>query len=352
MAPHFFQRLRRKPKDTSTDPRSTALSHIGVDYDTCRADGSLRDSSSMPIPPPRRPLTPPPDSSSSTSDLLHVDPQSESLFFTRLSPSIRNRIYTELLGDRSVHLEYDYGYAPGYRQRDKRPPDQWRWWHRVCDEDDSQPGDLCRGVDLEDRKRVGRKELDKHKLKGVHWLRTCRLGYQEALPVLYASNTFLISSSVKLCRLPKLIVPSHLSAITSLNLLHITKTNTPSTMTDETWATYNTIFRTLRLAYIGLHRLRLTIHILNKSCTPRAGTVPEELEEAWFRPWHELASSRPWEKLEIGIQASWFEDFAGAARRYEKRHGRSDDAGYSLVQVEDFTTWDGKLSEVWNADYL
>ena len=122
-------------------------------------------------------------------------------------------------------------------------------------------------------------------------------------------------------------------------------------MKDETWAIYSTIFRTLRLAYTGLRRLRLVIHILNKSCTPRAGTVPEELEEAWFRPWHDLASSREWEKLEIGIQASWFKDFSEAAGRWAQKNGR-EDPGYTLIQVEDFTTWDGKLSEIWNAGYL
>lgn len=123
-------------------------------------------------------------------------------------------------------------------------------------------------------------------------------------------------------------------------------------MTDETWATYATIFRTLRLSYTGLQRLRIVIHILNKSITPRAGSVPEELEEAWFRPWHDLASSRTWEKLEFGIQASWYNDFAEGAARWARRNGREDDPRYTLVQVEDFTTWDGKLSEIWNAPYL
>lgn len=185
-----------------------------------------------------------------------------------------------------------------------------------------------------------------------HWIEADRTRYQEALPILYGTNTFLVASSVKLCRLPKLIVPSHLSAITSLDLLHVAKTSTPSTMTDETWATYATIFRTLRFSYTGLQRLRIVIHILNKSITPRAGSVPEELEEAWFRPWHDLASSRTWEKLEFGIQASWFNDFAEGAARWARRNGRGVDPGYTLVQVEDFTTWDGKLGEIWNAPYL
>lgn len=59
-------------------------------------------------------------------------------------------------------------------------------------------------------------------------------------------NDFLIASSMKLCRLPKLIVPSHLSMFTSLDLLHVAKATNPSTMTNETWATYATIFQTLR----------------------------------------------------------------------------------------------------------
>lgn len=184
--------------------------------------------------------------------------------------------------------------------------------------------------------------------------------YEEALPVLYGTNMFLVSSYVKLCRLPKLIVPSHLTAMTCLNLLHVVKASTPSTMTDETWNAYATTFRTLRKTFTGLQQLRVVIHILNKSCTPRAGSVPDDpaVEESWFRPWYELATSREWESLEIGIQASWFQDFETGVERWLARNGigqgdaRLPATGIKLVQVDDFTTWDGKLSEVWNSAYL
>ncbi|KAH1424098.1 hypothetical protein KXW29_004184 [Aspergillus fumigatus] len=386
----FLQRFRSKdkerdngkgkarPKDqpdedpSQSDPR-TVLAQVGIYHETCKQNGNCRDFRSMPLPPPRRPLTPPDYElaairgrsntltaiNTSTTNFLDLTksttlPQDQSLLFSRLPKEIRQRIYIELFGNRSVHLEYDFGYAPGYRQRDKRPPDQWRWWHRVCDDEEHpNPGDLCRMNDLEDPKRIGRRQLSRHKLKGVAWLRVCRRAYLEALPLLYSTNTFLISSSVKLCRLPKLIAPSHLSRIASLDILHVAKTTTPSTMADNEWETYHTLFRTLRLAYVGVRRLRVVIHILNKSCTPRAGTVPEELDEAWIRPWSELASSRQWEKLEIGLQDSWFDDFSAAGRRWEARNGRQlEDSGYSLARVDDFTTWDGRLSEIWNAVYL
>ena len=97
---------------------------------------------------------------------------------------------------------------------------------------------------------------------------------------------------------------------------------------------YNTVFRTLRLSYSGVQRLRVVIYILNKPCTPRAGSVPEHLEEAWFRPWQDLATSRTWEKLEIGIQASWFKDFSEGSERWAKRVGRQD-ARYTLVRSDD-----------------
>lgn len=181
--------------------------------------------------------------------------------------------------------------------------------------------------------------------------------YEEALPILYGTNIFLIASYVKLCRLPKVIVRSHLTSITCLSLLHVAKASTPSTMTDETWSAYATTFRTLRLSYTGLQQLRIVIHILNKNCTPRAGSVPDDpqVEEAWFRPWYDLAMSRNWELLEIGIQATWFKDFETGFERWLKRIGIDEGAGsigLKLVQVEDFTTWDGKLSEVWEAGYL
>lgn len=155
-------------------------------------------------------------------------------------------------------------------------------------------------------------------------------------------------------------MPSHLTAITSLDLLHVVKATTPSTMTDETWDAYATTFRTLRRTFTGLQQLRVVIHILNKSCTPRAGSVPDDVavEEAWFRPWYDLAMSREWESLQIGIQASWFQDFESGVERWMSKNciGSGDvrltATGIKLVQVEDFTTWDGKLSEVWNSAYL
>lgn len=172
----FIQRFRRKPKD---DPAARGfqkdiLSKTGIDYDTCSADVPLREYATMPLPPPRRPVTPPPEPTE--GDQVRTNPQTQSALFTRLPVEARQRIYAELFGQRAVHLEYDFGYAPGYRGRDKRPPDQWRWWHRVCDEEEAKPGDMCRTDDLEDLKRLGRRELQKFKLKGVEWLRTCRIG--------------------------------------------------------------------------------------------------------------------------------------------------------------------------------
>lgn len=180
MPTQFFQRLRRRPKDqdsASSDLRVT-LSKTGIDYDTCSSNTSLRDYTAMPFPPPRRPLTPPPEPATSLchDEPERTNPQSQSALFARLPRDVRERIYVELFGQRPVHLEYDFGYAPGCRGRDKRPPDQWRWWHRVCAEEEAKPGDMCRTDDIEDLKRLGRRELLKHKLKGVEWLRTCRVG--------------------------------------------------------------------------------------------------------------------------------------------------------------------------------
>lgn len=176
--PQFLQRFRRRPKDQQ-DPSDLLiiLSKTGVDYDTCNSNAPLRDYTAMPLPPPRRPLTPPPEAADTEENPDGaVNPQSQSALFTRLPRNIRERIYIELFGERAVHLEYDYGFAPGYRGRDKKPPDQWRWWHRVCEEEEPKPGDMCRSDDLDDLKRHGKRELLKYKLKGVEWLRTCRLG--------------------------------------------------------------------------------------------------------------------------------------------------------------------------------
>jgi len=179
--PQFFQRFRRRPKNqdaTSTD-LPLILSKTGIDYDTCNSNASLRDYrdyTAMPLPPPRRPLTPPPESADPEESPGAVNTQTQSALFARLPRNIRERIYIELFGERAVHVEYDYGFAPGYRGREKKPPDQWRWWHRVCEEEEAKPGDMCRSDDLDDLKRKGKRELLKYKLKGVEWLRTCRIG--------------------------------------------------------------------------------------------------------------------------------------------------------------------------------
>lgn len=171
--PAFFQRFRRKPKDdpAAAEFQRNVLSKTGIDYDSCSANGSLREYVTMPLPAPRRPVTP------TEGDLARArNPQTQSVLFSRLPVEIRRQIYAELFGQRAVHVEYDFGYAPGYRGREKKPPDQWRWWHRVCDDEDTRPGDMCRTDDLDDLKRVGKRELLKYKLKGVEWLRTCRIG--------------------------------------------------------------------------------------------------------------------------------------------------------------------------------
>ena len=103
-----------------------------------------------PSPPEnlRLPLNRPPLSWESAT----ADATSKSLFFTKLPPELRTKIYRHAFGDRTFHMDLRFS-RPQCRNTDRRyhaaidylenmkhhartqGPQEWRWWGSVCHRD-------------------------------------------------------------------------------------------------------------------------------------------------------------------------------------------------------------------------
>ncbi|KAL9581438.1 MAG: hypothetical protein Q9212_003902 [Teloschistes hypoglaucus] len=125
----------------------------------------------------------------------------------RLPPEIRNQIWTEVLGRRLIHLEYDC----------EPDDDELTWKHQVCEDDapEDQPGEKCtftgkNGIHLvywcRPHYRCNRRypellvalPLDSDEYEKMHLtlLRSCRQIYVEANQVLWSTNTFSFTAPV------------------------------------------------------------------------------------------------------------------------------------------------------------
>lgn len=54
-----------------------------------------------------------------------------------------------------------------------------------------------------------------------------------------------------------------------------------------------------------------------------------------MRPWEELAASRTWDRLELGVPESWVPDFMPRADR-QRDSSMPEGRRYGLVAVKDF----------------
>lgn len=175
MAPHLLKWFRRKRRLQSSPALPWEPKSIGIDDSTCQFNGKRTDYMKLPLPPARRPLTPSP-----SSDLPHaLNPQRHSPFFSRLPPEVRNLVYSYLFGNRRIHIEFAFN---GHLE-------QWRWWHRVCDEillfpdKNNALAETCPTTAFHEELHwslyAGRKKKKPgkgHRLEGSNWLRTCRIG--------------------------------------------------------------------------------------------------------------------------------------------------------------------------------
>lgn len=145
------------------------MDSIGINITTCRTHGDPANFRQLPIlPPDYRCLGEDPDRSNSTINI-----QNQSAFFSRLPLEIRELVYFYLLGNRRIHVDFDYHPRRG----------RWRWWYRVCDDpqhcpDKSDPF-VCpeyAGAEeamLELGSSAWVKQGFEYKLHAIGWLTSC-----------------------------------------------------------------------------------------------------------------------------------------------------------------------------------
>ncbi|KAH8432877.1 uncharacterized protein LDX57_010510 [Aspergillus melleus] len=108
------------PFNTVPNWSRAVIDSIGIDASTCREHGDPGYSRQLPVlPRDYRCLGDDPNRVNSTINI-----QEQSAFFTRLPLEVRQLVYTYLLGNRRIHVDYDF------HPRRRR----WRWWYRVCDD--------------------------------------------------------------------------------------------------------------------------------------------------------------------------------------------------------------------------
>ncbi|KAI9038145.1 fungal specific transcription factor domain-containing protein [Aspergillus affinis] len=192
------------PFDTLPNWLRAVIDSIGIDASTCRNHGDPGYSRQLPVlPPDYRCLGYDPDRVNSTINI-----QDQSAFFARLPLEVRELIYICLLGNRRIHVNYDF------HPRRRR----WRWWYRVCDDpqycpDKSDPF-VCpeyAGAEeamLELGSSAWVRPGFEYKFYALGWLVCCWRAYQESLLLLYQSNCFVLTHGIdQLFRFCRIITP-------------------------------------------------------------------------------------------------------------------------------------------------
>lgn len=158
----------------------------------------------------------------------------------------------------------------------------------------------------------------------------------ESLPILYGSQTFVLTHNVdQLFRFSQVMPRDHLSLITSLNIeLDFARLScSPPAIDNTIHPVYRSFFEILLRLLPRLNDLKLSLMWLPKP----EGEVQwlEELELEWVGPWEELARSREWKRLDISVPRTWFEEFQKLVERRSQDHGH---LGYNLTVGSDITS--------------
>jgi hypothetical protein len=186
MTPRIFKWLLREKPPEPPSIRRTEPCSLGIDDSTCEVTESVTNPCKLPIPPSLDPSRENHHHHELSASSSPANPQRQSGFF-KLPAEIRQQIYTEVLGGRRVHIDYDFAEPTGWRHmKKKKYSRQWRWWHHVCADGDSfieddSLWDRCPRRVLEEETEEwtldGRiRDRRTTKIRGAGWLRTCRRG--------------------------------------------------------------------------------------------------------------------------------------------------------------------------------
>ncbi|KAA8641979.1 uncharacterized protein ATNIH1004_010918 [Aspergillus tanneri] len=306
------------------------LESVGIDISTCQVNGDHNKARQLPIVPP--------DYRCLAEDQgyigCEINLQPQSLLFSRLPLEVRDLIYFYVLGNRRIHVDYDFHPRKG----------QWRWWYRICDDpqhcpDKSDPFVCPEYAGAEEAMlELGSNSWVKpgfeYKLHAVSWLTCCSRAYQESLAVLYRSNCFVLTHGIdQLFRFSRVMPKFHLSLITSMSIeIDIYRVSRgPPNMEDSFQEFYNAFFEILKYTLPSINHLRLSIVGL-----PNRGNREiqwlEDSEWKWIGPWESLCESHDWKLLEIAIPRTWFSDFEDVVQRRSKL---AENKRYRLVMGVD-----------------
>ncbi|KAJ5183961.1 hypothetical protein N7492_001577 [Penicillium capsulatum] len=303
MAPKLFSRIfkrKREPPKPRLPSECSPLS-IGISDSTCEINGDIFNRWKLPIPSPEQRVR--------KIGARDRNPQEQSIFF-RLPAEIRTLIYLELMGDRRVHIRYVWKKPSPFGPQPIRGGPRWDWWHCVCDESNAFPKDCCfdHCGDWECEEEFKRKNP---KINGVEWLRSCQIGYEEAVEVLYKTNVFAMKRALDTpFLLSRLIPPSCSSKIKSMDISLPIDPRGRGYNEDDWGSTYNAFFDLFNQTFHSVHRLRLELRM------PPYEVCSDYFNEEWLEvllgPFDRLSNGREWTQLQLCAPLDWrqrFEEF-------------------------------------------
>ncbi|KAL5342209.1 hypothetical protein BJX70DRAFT_338516 [Aspergillus crustosus] len=313
----------------------------GIHDSTCAVHGDVTDDSKLPIlPDDYRSLYKQlsdgraGSSAETEEDLnLKLNTQYKSRFFTTLPPELRQMIYIYAFGGRRIHIDYDF--SDNFQK--------WSWWYRVCDDPERCPEKAFACPETEaaafSLQILGSdtwiREGFRYDIGALGWLASCKTAYQETLPILYSSNTFVMSQGIdQLFRLTKVLPQDHLKLLISLSfemdVYRICNTAPPDM--DSLFANfYSSIFTLIKNQLPNLRGLSLSIAGIPGFQVELDNLGPGD-EERYIGPWDDLARSRAWKRLEIGVSGAVFDQFNKLVERRRREDGVDGRGGYVLLK--------------------
>ncbi|CAG8083022.1 unnamed protein product [Penicillium salamii] len=300
MAPKILSKFfkRKKEKPWGIPPKEWSPNAIGISDSTCEINGDLFNPWKLPVPPPQY--------HTCKIGTRRRNPQSQSDFF-RLPTEIRRMIYLELMGDRRVHIRHVWKDPSPFVPQPKRKGPRWDWWHCVCAKTNRFPDDLMFDFcgDWVDEAAEETKAL---KIEGVGWLRSCQIGYVEALQVLYGTNVFAMKKALNMPFLiSRKFSPRCTSQISSLDISIPFGFGSPQSPEKDFMATYCALFDLFREAFRGTRYLRLELRM--PPFEPFVDFFNEERMKAIIEPMDRLSKSRRWTQLQICAPDDWYLHF-------------------------------------------
>ncbi|KAJ5761776.1 uncharacterized protein N7511_005158 [Penicillium nucicola] len=300
MAPKIFSKIfkRKKEQPPGIPPKEWAPNAIGISDSTCEINGDVSNRWKLPIPAPKY----------RTGEIgaRPRNPQNQSIFF-RLPVEIRRMVYVELMGNRRVHIRHVWKDPSPFRPRPKHKGLQWDWWHCVCADSDTFPEDrrfdYCRTwVDEAAEKKKA------PKINGVEWLRSCQIGYEEALEVLYGTNVFAMNDALDTpFTISRKFSSRCVSLLTSIDIsipVGLWNTEMPE---NDLAGTYCAMFDLFDRTFRGLRSLRLELRM--PAYDPFVEDFGEAKMKSILEPMDRLSKTRSWTRLQLCVPALWYIHF-------------------------------------------